>query len=65
MMTSMKPEDRIDGAPNFYTSKDRFINILEEHDIDGYVTIVIEDPSSNVGKTNFKKNQDKVKRIIF
>ena len=38
---------------------------MEEHDLDGYVTSVIEEPSSNAWQTSFKKNQAKVKTIIF
>lgn len=64
-MASVKPKDRLDGASNFYTWKARVINILEEHDLDGYVTNVVEEPSSNAGRTAFKKNQAKAKRIIF
>ena len=41
------------------------INILEEHDIDSFVTSVIEEPTTNTGKKIYKKNQAKAKRIIY
>jgi len=41
------------------------LNILEENDFDGFVTGVVEDPNSNAGRANFKKNQIKAKRVIF
>ena len=41
------------------------INILEEHDIDYFVTCVIEDPTTISGRTNYKKNQGKSNMIIY
>lgn len=41
------------------------MNLLEENDLDGYVTSVVEEPSDNVEKTAYKKNQAKAKRVIF
>ena len=57
-------EDRLESTSNFNTWKARVLNILEEHDLDGYVSIVVEEPTSNAGCINFKKNQAKAKRII-
>ena len=34
------------------------INILEEHDLDYFVTSMIEEPTINVGITNYKKNEE-------
>jgi hypothetical protein len=62
---SVKPEDRLEGASNFNVWKARILNILEEHDLDAFVTGVVEEPTTNAGRTNFKKNQAKAKRIIF
>ena len=33
--------------------------------MDGYISTVVEDPTSNAGCINFKKNQAKVKWIIY
>ena len=41
------------------------INILEEHDLDSFVATVIEEPTTNAGRINYKKNQAKEKRIIY
>ena len=53
---SVRPEDRLEGTSNFNTWKMRVLNILQEHDLDGYISIVVEDPTSNVGCINFKNN---------
>ena len=41
------------------------MNILEEHDLNSFVTTVIEDPTTNAGRINYKRNQEKEKRIIY
>ena len=56
---------KLDGALNFNTCKARVFNLLEENDLDGYVTRVVEEPSNDNGKVAYKKNQVKAKRIIF
>ena len=61
----MRFEDHLDGAMNFKTWKARVLNLLEEHDLDGYMTSVVEEPTDDNGKTTFKKYQAKSKRIIF
>ena len=43
----------------------RAINILEDHDLDSFVTIVIEEPTTNAGITNCKKNQANENMIIY
>ena len=45
--------------------KSAVTNILEEHDLDTFLTLVVEDPTTNGGWVNFKKNQAKEKRIIY
>ena len=62
---SVRPEDRLEGVSNFNMWKTRILDILEEHDLDQFVTSEVEIPTSNVGRTTFKKNQAKEKRIIF
>jgi hypothetical protein len=62
---SVKAEDRLEGASNFNIWKVRVLNIFEENDLDSFVTSVVEEPNSNAGRENFKKNQAKAKRIIF
>ena len=41
------------------------INILEEHDLDSFVTTMIEEPITNARTTNYNKNQENAKRIIY
>ena len=49
----------------FNTCNARVLNILEENNLDGYVSIVVEDPTTIKGKINFKNNQSKAKHIMF
>lgn len=62
---SVKPQDMLEGASNFNIWKARILNILEEYDLDNFVTSVVEEPTTNAGRYAFKKNQAKAKRIIF
>ena len=64
-MASIRVEDRLDGSSNFNNWKARVMAILEENDIDHNVTSVVEEPSSNAGRTTYKKNQAKARRIIY
>ena len=65
MNALVRVEDRLDGATNFNTLKDRVINILEELELDQCVTSVIEEPTSNSRRAAYKRNQAKAKRVIF
>jgi hypothetical protein len=38
---------------------------LQEHDIEQYVTIVVEEPTNNAGRVAFRKIQEKANKIIF
>jgi hypothetical protein len=62
---SVRAEDRLEGASNFSVWKLRIMNILLEHDLEKYVTIVMEESTSNAGRVAFKKSQAKANRIIF
>jgi hypothetical protein len=62
---SVRAEDRLEGASNFNVWKARVLNILEEYDLDNFVISTVEEPTTNAGRTAFKKNQAIVKRIIF
>jgi hypothetical protein len=61
----VKVENRLEGASNFNIWKVRVLNIFEENDLDNFITNVEEEPNSNAGRANFKKNQEKAKQIIF
>ena len=58
---SVRVKDRLEGASNFNVWKLRIKNILQEHDIEQYVTTVVEEPTNNVGRTAFRKSQAKSK----
>jgi hypothetical protein len=62
---SVRAEDRLEGATNFNVWKLRITNILQEHDLEQYVTTVVEEPTNNAGRAAFRKSQAKAKRIIF
>lgn len=62
---SVRLEDRLEGALNFSTWKARVMNLPEEHELDQFVTSEVEMPTSNAGRSAFKRNQAKAKRIIF
>ena len=62
---SVRPEYRLEGTSNFNTWKARILTILEEHDLDGYVSSVVEELTTNVGHIDFKKNKYKAKRNIY
>jgi hypothetical protein len=38
---------------------------LQEHDLEQYVTTVVEEPTHNAGRATFRKSQAKAKQIIF
>jgi hypothetical protein len=41
---SVKAEDRLEGASNFNVWKLKIMNILQEHDLEQYVTTVVGNP---------------------
>jgi hypothetical protein len=63
--SSIKAEDRLEGASNFNARKARVFNILEESDLDELVTRVMEEPTSNARRPSYKKRQAKAKGVIF
>jgi hypothetical protein len=62
---SVRVEDRLEGVTNFNVWKLLITNILQEHDLEQYVTTVVEEPTNNVGRAAFRKSQEKAKQIIF
>jgi hypothetical protein len=61
----VKAEDGLEGAANFNVWKLQITNILQEHDLEQYVTTMMEEPTNNAGRAIFRKSQAKTKRIIF
>ena len=62
---SVKSEERLEGASNFNAWKARVLNILEDSDLDDFVTRVVEELATAQGRPTFKKKQAKAKRVIF
>jgi hypothetical protein len=62
---SVRAEDRLEGATNFNVWKLWITNILQEHDLEKYVTTVVEEPTNNARREAFRRSQEKAKRIIF
>ena len=56
-------KDRLERTTNFNTWKERVMNVPEEHDLDSFVTTVIEEPTKNERRINYKKNQAKEDHI--
>jgi hypothetical protein len=64
MITSMRVEDRLDGADNFISWKHRVLLILEENELLDHVKQVLPEPEEEDAKAKFKKNEIKAKRIL-
>ena len=64
MSTSMRFEDRLDGANNFGSWKDRIQLILEENELLDHVKKMLPEPEDEEAKAKFKKNEAKAKRIL-
>jgi L-lactate utilization protein LutB len=62
---SVRVKDRLEGAANFNVRKLHITNILQEHDLEQYLTIMVDEPTTNAGRVYFRKSQAKAKRIIF
>jgi hypothetical protein len=64
MITSMRVEDRLDGADNFRSWKHRVLLILEENELLDHVKQVLPEPEEEEAKAKFRKNEVKAKRIL-
>jgi signal recognition particle GTPase len=64
MSTSMRVEDRLDGADNFRSWKHRIQLILEENELLDHIKKMLPKPEDEEAKAKFKKNEVKAKRIL-
>jgi hypothetical protein len=64
MITSMRVEDRLDGAENFRSWNHRVRLILEENELLDHVKQVLLELEEADAKAKFKKNEIKAKRIL-
>jgi hypothetical protein len=53
----VRVEDRLAGFANFNVWKLQIKNILQEHDLEQYMTTVVEEPMNNAGRVAFRKTQ--------
>jgi hypothetical protein len=58
---SVRAEDRLEGATKFNVWKLWITNILQENDLEQYVTTTVEEPTNNAGRATFMKSQQKAK----
>ena len=58
-------EERLEGSANYNSWKARLMATLEENALNDLVINTIEEPTTNVGRTTFKKKQAKARRIIY
>jgi hypothetical protein len=58
---SIRAKDRLEGGTNFNVWKICITNFLQEHDLEQYVTTMVEEQMNNAGRTTFKKSQAKAK----
>ena len=65
MVTTLRVEDRLDGASSFGSWKTTVLNILEENEVDDYVNRVILEPTNDKGKAKHTKNESKEKMILI
>jgi hypothetical protein len=56
---SVRAEDRLEGATNFNVWKLWITNILQEHDLEQYVTAVVEEPTNNARKSGLQEESSK------
>ena len=64
MITSVRVEDRLDGAYNFRSCKHRVLLILEENELLDHVKLVLPELEEEDAKAKYKKNEIKAKRIL-
>jgi hypothetical protein len=54
---SIRSEDRLEGTTNFNLWKLRIKNILQEHDLEQYVTTMVEETMNNIGRAVLRKSK--------
>jgi hypothetical protein len=64
MITSLRVEDRLDGADNFRSWKHIILLILEENELLDHVKQVLPELEEEEAKARHKKNEIKAKGIL-
>ena len=60
-MATLIFKDRLDRVLNFNSWKERVFNILEENDLDGYMTRVFEEPFDDMGKQLIRRIKQNIR----
>ena len=64
MTNNTKLDENIEGAKNFRAWKYRFMLILEEHNLEGYIKEEFKEPEGDEAKAKHRKYMIKENRII-
>ena len=64
MTKNTKLDERLEGAENFKAWKYRIMLVLQENDLEKFVTEEVEEPEEVESKSKFKKDMIISKRII-
>ena len=62
---NFRVEDRLEGAINFNSRKDRLLYIMEENEIEDHLTNDTIQFEAEADKTKYKKDERKAKRILM
>jgi hypothetical protein len=65
MVSTLKIEDRLEGATNFRAWKARILLLLEENDLKEYVESVVPSPNDPHELATHKKKEVKAKRVLL
>jgi uncharacterized protein Smg (DUF494 family) len=65
MVNALKIEDRLEGATNFQTWKERNLLLLDENDLKEYVEAMVADPIDPRESVIHKKKEVKAKRVLL
>jgi hypothetical protein len=65
MVSTLRVEDRLEGATNFRAWKARILLLLEENDLKDYVEMVIPDPNDAQELAAHKKKEVKAKWVLL
>jgi hypothetical protein len=65
MVSTLRVEDRLEGATNFRAWKARILLLLELNDLKNYIEMVIPDPNNPHELATHKKKDVKAKQVLL
>ena len=63
MVNEIRFEGRLEGAPNFLSSKLRLMMTIREQELDSYVEDVVLIPDDEIERTLWKKNNNRAMKF--